>query len=43
MHGIMVASKEKEDESMNWLKRHDIASHDIAMFLVLAFALSWWL
>jgi membrane protease YdiL (CAAX protease family) len=36
MHGIMVASKEKEDESMNWLKRHDLA-----VFLVLAFALSW--
>ena len=24
--------------SMNWLKRHDIA-----VFLILAFALSWWL
>jgi membrane protease YdiL (CAAX protease family) len=32
----MVASKE-EQESMNWLKRHDLA-----VFLILAFALSWW-
>jgi membrane protease YdiL (CAAX protease family) len=32
----MVASKEEEQESMNWLKRHDLA-----VFLILAFALSW--
>jgi uncharacterized protein len=36
MHGIIVASKEKEEKRMNWLKRHDLV-----VFLVLAFALSW--
>jgi hypothetical protein len=33
----MVASRREERTSMNWVKRHDLI-----VFLVLAFALSWW-
>jgi hypothetical protein len=34
---IAIRCREEEQESMNWLKRHDLA-----VFLILAFALSWW-